>query len=201
MPSKSLYKETLSEFGQVHVAKLTGKRRPRFALLYASILCRTDLKPCEKLTLMVLDMESRNADSIAVSHNAIARLAGISRTSALASIAALVEHGLIGPAGDPIKQVQPYRLIYKGMDRKTIPTIKCSECKHPCYAVNKAGYCRTCATRIEDDRLYAAALMVLGPGATPQQIALHHNTEKQAKRWIAARRRHELKAAGMARTA
>lgn len=87
------------------------------------------------------------------------------------------------------------------IEKAKAPTIQCVECRRPCRGLDKAGHCRTCATRIEDDRLYAAALMVLGPGATPQQIALHHNTEKQAKRWIAAQRRHELKAAGMARTA
>lgn len=191
MPSKSLYKETLSEFGQVHVQKLTGKRRPRFALLYASILCRKDLKPCEKLTLMVLDMESRNADSIAVSHNAIARLAGMSRTSALASMSALVKHGLIEPSGEPIKLVQPYRLLYKTQDRRPKPTVKCCECDQPCYSVSKAGHCRSCAVRIDDDRLYAAAIRVLGQDATPQQIAAHHSFAKQSKRWIAARRRYE----------
>lgn len=189
MPSKGLYKETLSEFEHVPVQKMTG-RRPRFALIYASILRRIDLKPCDKLTLMVLDMESRNSDVIAVSHNAIANLAGIGRTTALASLVTLAQCGLIEAEGEPAQgKVQPYRLLYRELKRRAAPLVQCVSCHRPCKALAKTGWCKACAQRIDDDRLYQAAINVLGPDATPAEITMHYHTAKQSKRWIAAARR------------
>ena len=147
-------------------------------MLLASILARRDITPCDKLTLMVFDMESYGADQVAISHGAIAVKAGISRTQALASVARLAIKGLVKRSGTPIKQVQPYSLLYRAAKSKPSIVVKCARCHHEVRWVNKACWCRACVKAVKIEREVREARMVVGESASTQQIAAQVQFER-----------------------
>ena len=150
MPLNSLYKETLSEFEQVPVKIPTGSRR--FAMLPIDVLRRKDLSASCKVVFAGLAMESYGSGRISISHQAIAAICGISRITALDSLARLREVGLIDKDGTPVNQVQPHRILHSrlvGAQAAAIAagpeeSLECPRCHRSCKQLLRVGYCRAC---------------------------------------------------------
>ncbi len=110
-PSNTLYKETLSEIEQVPVRNSTGRSRT-FGKLPKDVMQRRDISGTAKVIVAAMAMESHGTGFISISHQALAVLAGCSRTIVLACLKSLAEVGLIRKDGSPVKQVQPYELLH-----------------------------------------------------------------------------------------
>ena len=157
LPSNSLYKETLSVFLQVGVKKPTGE--PRFAMLPADVLRRTDLSATAKIVLAAMAMESYSSGKVSISHQAIATTAGVSRPQVLYCLKVLEGKGLIEADGTPVKQVQPYRLLHARLcarsRREAVPEVKgrspvrCPRCGKSRQMLLKVGWCRSCGWELK----------------------------------------------------
>lgn len=161
MPSKSLKKETLSDLLQVPVNFLTGKIR--FGMVPQDVMARRDISPACKLVLAAMAMESLGSGHIAISHQALAFLCGLSRSAVLDCLRRLQACGLIEPDGKPVKQVQPYRILHarlindvKAVELRPAKVIRavilCPSCKRKRPMLLKSGICRACAWDIKMDR-------------------------------------------------
>lgn len=197
MPSKGLYKETLSRNEQVPVQILTGKKpSKRFAKILASILRRKDVTPTAKLVILVYDMESFGDEVVALSDSALATGAGIGRTTVLAARPELVSHGLIEPHGSAVKQVQPYRLNYRipispAVKPRSTVTAVCGNCSKRCKRVGKTGWCRSCIADADREFQWKSARSVLGPAATFEQVCEYLHLDRITKQWVRVARRIE----------
>lgn len=150
MPS-SLYKETLSDFLQVPVKFPTG--RTPFGMLPQDVLRRTDLSAACKIVLAGLGQESRQTGRVAISHQALAFVCGLSRVTVFDCLQRLSAVGLIQEDGPRVKQVQPYRLMHPRMASSTAregkhdpicARVVCPKCKKSRPALLKIGICRSC---------------------------------------------------------
>lgn len=196
-PSTFLYKETLSEFQQVPVKNLTGRRRASFAMLPKDVLRRRDINPCSKLTLAAMNMESKCSGFVFASDEAIADLAGISRASVIAARTLLEHKELIEKNGDPIGQVQGYKLLHadmapsesaKASGQADIPKggPQCSKCKKSIKNQTKTGLCRKCARQKHDAEVYEAARAHLRSDDHAEIVATIEQ-ERALKKWHPAR--------------
>lgn len=160
-PSKSLYKRTLSESLQVSVKILTGSRR--FSMLPEDLLSAKNLPPIAKLLAQGMWMDSFGADVVAVSHQALALICGVSRPAVFENLKVLVKFGVIERAGKKIGQIQPYRFLHPFYQNKSHvaeeipvrtvrhkgPMRKCANCFNLRYGLMKTGWCRTCVNEVK----------------------------------------------------
>ena len=144
----------------------------------------------DKIVLAAMSCASYKANGkLSMSHSAIGELCCISRTQVLDSIRNLNAAGLVASIGDPVKQIQGLQLQHdrhNGTLRNEI--VHCAECSKPCRRLNKAGHCRTCATRLDRERQWTAARAVLGSAASIEQVALHLHIGRITKPWLATAR-------------
>ncbi len=166
LPSVSLYKETLSKNSQVPAGKSAGSRT-RFGMAEAKVWARTDLTPAAKVVLMGIAIHGEGESVVALSQGYLAGACGIERSTVALSLDSLEAAGLLKKSGGVVKQVQPYEVLYplivtvkrkeardtRAVTRrpKTVSLVECLECHHDCRP-NKAGWCKTCAKRIETNR-------------------------------------------------
>ena len=158
MPSNILYKETMTDFGQV-VAQNLGRSSEFFAMVPHDVLARRDVTAGAKLVLGAMGVESRGTGFVAASDDALAHIAGMSRNAVSAARKQLIGAGLIRPSGERNQQVQPYEILhprYKSVNAPGVeegpPTdlrrrkewVECPICHHKRPGLLKAGYCRTC---------------------------------------------------------
>ncbi len=158
-PSNTLYKETLSEIEQVPVGNETGRSR-NFGMLPKDVMERRDISGTAKVIVAAMAMQSHGTGFISISHQALAVLAGCSRTRVLACLKRLDEVGLIQKDGSPVKQVQPYELMHPKFrhgggfsqgrspedlrKRSDVPMKVCPLCHAQRRGLMKIGWCRSC---------------------------------------------------------
>ena len=152
----------MSEILQVPVKKPTGE--PRFAMVPADVLRRSDLSATAKLVFSAMMMESWGSGSVSISHGSLALLCGISRPQAHACVLKLRSVGLLEADGPTVSQVQPYRILHaraclvvqcKPLAPKAAenPKIICPRCHKSCHGLMKIGWCRSCGWDLKVRRI------------------------------------------------
>ncbi len=131
----------------------------RFGALGPAILGRRDLSMAAKITALGMHMESYNCELMSISHAALARTCGIARHSILRGIRSLQAAGLISAEGDPVMQVQKYRLrapLFRGgataKDEAVEANPKPVLVMCPCGNLCKNTPCRKCRNRADMER-------------------------------------------------
>lgn len=168
-------------------------------MLPADVLKRTDLTASAKLAFSALAMESWGSPDIAISHQALASICGTRRSTMLEALKQLTAAGLIAPLGEPVKQVQPYRILHARIAELPTPAqaespagssiLRCGKCAKAVKQLGKTGWCRSCVADVDAERLYRSALEALGQQASVEQVAEHLHLEKISRRWRRIARR------------
>lgn len=145
-------------------------RSGEFGKLPGDVLALPNLKPTAKLVFAVLAMDSKGTTRrVALSDGVIAVRAGISRPSVIEGLRTLSAAGFIEAAGDPVKQVQAYRIKHRTF-RATAPEVeaappetkasgakdgfvKCPKCHKRCKGLLKVGWCRSCSWHLKIERI------------------------------------------------
>lgn len=165
--SNSLYKETMSKNRQALSEKPTSDDGEMFGILPRSVLANLALTSAAKVVFAALGMLSyRNGYEVAMSHNSIAQIAGMHRTTAMEALLVLEDHGLLERKRCGKTGVQTYRLVHprlpvgkKADAPKAAPASSavkgskavegklkiCGKCKRGTKWLSKlAGICRQC---------------------------------------------------------
>ena len=129
-------------------------------MLDEAILRCKELSPAARVVALAIAMESYGCEIISISQSALAKAAGINRTTAGRAIRELVQIGLLAPDGEPAMQVQSYRLLpplYRGRKPKPAsPRIQLQACL--CGKACVAPPCRACRRRSEVRTIVQAEL-------------------------------------------
>lgn len=124
-------------------------------MLPKDVLQRRDISSGCKIVIAGLAMESHGSGRIAISHQALAFVCGMSRPSVLECLSRLCAVGLIKKDGSPVKQVQPYLILHHRLvtkptaGREATPDVKravisCPKCHKKRPMLLKIGWCRSC---------------------------------------------------------
>jgi hypothetical protein len=166
MPSKNLYKDTLSAFVQVPVQNLTGSGR-QFSKATPDLLADRSVPAQAKIVLMAMNIDAKGLGRVTISDGALATRSGCSRGAVIENLKKLCAAGMIAPEGPPVKQVQPYVILHPcfalkpskekvptkldELPKKRRPISSCAKCATPMFGKPKSGVCSTCrsADRIE----------------------------------------------------
>ncbi len=126
-----------------------------------------------KLVFYAFADESKGTcEVVRISDGDLASRCGSSRPSVIAGRRRLVEIGLIEPVGEPVNQVQAFRILHPmfaksayrrghvGIDpeveapkkERRVP-VNCPKCFKVCRSVMKVGWCRNCNTRMNTEKL------------------------------------------------
>lgn len=148
-------------------------------------LPKRELSPLGKLVFGEYADRSKGTNCrVLASESDIAEGCGIGRTSVIAALKQLQRAGLIEKSGDPVKQVQGYRITHwmfrepkpkettaavdNGKKRKprwggdiTPTMVRCPRCSRHCGGLLKVGWCRRCnaddrTRRIADEQIAKA---------------------------------------------
>lgn len=150
------------------------------------------MKPFAKVILGAMRMHSRNGrQPVSMSDGAIARGCGLSRPTVIAGLRRLLELGKIERDGEPVKQIQAYKVsparfekerAQPASSRSAARLVQCGKCKLGRKMLNRAGLCRGCAAEVKLDADVKQAVAELGTSASPEQIAAHLRLGKLAAR-------------------
>lgn len=160
MPSKSLYKETMSPGRTVGVARANSSKR--FGMLHADILARADIKPSTKVLYAAILMESFGSGGIRKSMGLLALRTGLSRSYVFEGLKELESVGLIEKHGPPIDQVQPWKIARAAVDTLPVTTETlrrkpelrpCVLCKDPCVPRKRTGWCARCTAEARNRQI------------------------------------------------
>lgn len=150
LPYSNSIKETMSENRQVAVRKTD-----RFMMIPVAISKRKDITAAAKLVAGAMAMESYGSGIAKVSDGVLAEVTGVSRGQIVEIRKVLETARVIERHGEPIAQVQPYRLMFMATDVEKVagkPITRrpqrelsaCPLCKDLCVASKKTGWCRKC---------------------------------------------------------
>jgi len=159
----------MSENRQVSVGKTDRSVREQFGMLPKSVMARKDITAGAKMLLLAMNMESFGTGRLAVSDGILAEVSGVSRGQIVELRKSLETAVLIAKEGNPMKQVQAYRLLHPDMQgfsdgvalvTKTNRVARkakiepCLKCEKPCVRSKADGLCRRC---INDNRIRGIA--------------------------------------------
>jgi hypothetical protein len=130
-------------------------------MLPEDVLKRKDLSAYSKVVLGGIGLASHGSGRISMSHGAIGKICGVSRTQVLACYRELSAAGLLEAHGEPVKQIQSYRILHPRLIGKKVAEltkpiakpkpglVSCPKCGKQCKRLKNVGYCRKCGWKEE----------------------------------------------------
>lgn len=208
------YKETRSNCPD-HSDKLSGPPSTirGWAKLPKDVL-RSDLPPAAKLVFAALAAELFHRETVEMTHAEIGACCGVGERQVRRSLRALVAKGLVGQRRLSAGRVFQYRLLHQEFGGQLNPPLRsseargetpvaapvpaitpvCARCHLPRRRVYRSGICRGCRDEMDLAARVREAQVVLGPDASPEQIAewLKEVAEQRGKRRLTARVRRVM---------
>src|SRR6185369_4145904 len=138
----------------VPARKMAGQKR--FGMLPADVMANPRISLGAKVIFAAMAMESYSSGECKISNQAIATLIGAARMTVSNAIAQLQMEGLIEPIGEPVKQIQHYRLLHpkfavslgSSVEAAADPLLhNCAKCGQ-LRRVNKACVCYSCVRKM-----------------------------------------------------
>ena len=133
---------------------------------------------------------------ISMSDGEVAARCGVSRPAVIAALRRLLKIGLLEKVGDPVKQVQAYRICHPMFKSQAevapiaIPAAKaaCLKCHREVKRLTRAGHCRSCHKDIEIETK-VRQVRLAHPGIEAEEIAVILKDQNLLRRMTARVRR------------